>query len=59
MIEASFLDLLACPACPDRPKLTDAGDALVCTTCGRRYPVVDGIPHLLVEEASLPEEGNP
>jgi hypothetical protein len=28
---------------------------LVCTQCGRRYPVQDGIPVMLVEEA----EGGP
>lgn len=57
MIEASFLALLACPACPSRPPLKEERDELVCTACGRRYPVVEGIPHLLVEEATLPDEG--
>jgi len=29
-------------------------DVLTCTSCGRSYPVVDGIPVLLLEEASPP-----
>ena len=50
-----FLDLLECPGC-DRHRplhLTEAKDALHCD-CGRyAYPVRDGIPILLVEEAQL------
>ena len=48
-----FLDLLECPGCDyHRPlKLSAAGDALNCE-CGRYgYPVREGIPILLVEEA--------
>ena len=33
-------------------------DRLVCVKCGRRYPVRDGIPVMLVEEAELPGKGN-
>ncbi|MBS1709439.1 MAG: Trm112 family protein [Armatimonadetes bacterium] len=58
MLDESFLALLACPACDSRPRLEQSGEELVCTVCRRRYPVVDGIPHLLVEEATLPEPGN-
>jgi uncharacterized protein YbaR (Trm112 family) len=34
-------------------------DRLVCLTCRRRYPIEDGIPILLVEEAELPDEDSP
>ena len=50
-----FLDLLECPGCDyHRPvKLSVAGDALNCE-CGRyAFPVRDGIPILLVEEAQV------
>jgi len=49
-------DILACPEC--HGKLLNADDALVCEqTCGSgghrlRFPVVDGIPRLLVDEAT-------
>ncbi len=57
MIDADLLAILACPACDNRPPLSESGDWLVCEQCGRRYPVVNGIPHLLVEEAVGPTTG--
>ncbi len=50
-----FLCLLRCPGCPEkRPvHLTAAEDALLCD-CGKySFPVRDGLPTLLVEEATL------
>jgi uncharacterized protein len=41
--------LLRCPV--DLAELRDEGDALVCTACARRYPVVDGIPDLVPPDA--------
>jgi uncharacterized protein len=55
-IDAQLLDILACPT-DDHAPLRVEGDALVCTSCGRRYPVVDGIPVLLIDEAELPSAG--
>jgi hypothetical protein len=40
---------LACPACLNDLCLEDA--CLVCVTCDRAYPIVDGIPVLIVERA--------
>jgi uncharacterized protein YbaR (Trm112 family) len=47
----SVLELLACPACLGA--LRAGADRLVCTACGRAYPVVDGIPVLIVERAEV------
>lgn len=44
---------LACPACRDALRL-EAG-RMVCAGCGRAYPVVDGIPVLIVERAEGPD----
>jgi uncharacterized protein YbaR (Trm112 family) len=45
-------DLLAILVCPvDHAKVHPDGDFLVCEACGRAYPVRDGIPVMLVEEA--------
>ena len=49
MIDKHLLDILACPAC--KTPVKEEGERLVCVTCGRRYPVKDGIPVMLLEEA--------
>lgn len=49
-IEAeSDLVRLACPACHGELRLEDS--RLLCVSCRRAYPVVDGIPVLIVERA--------
>ncbi|GAB3296280.1 Trm112 family protein [Parasphingorhabdus pacifica] len=56
VLEPRLLEILACP-CPEhgalRPGSTDEpqADWLTCTVCGRSFPVRDGIPVLLLEEA--------
>jgi uncharacterized protein YbaR (Trm112 family) len=43
-------DLLAILVCPvDHNSLAIEGNDLVCASCGRHYPVADGIPNLVVE----------
>jgi uncharacterized protein YbaR (Trm112 family) len=44
------LDRLACPVC--HQKLRAGDNAVICTGCSRRYPVVDGIPVLLANRAN-------
>ena len=39
--------LLRCPFCHVPLDDEDGGAALACGSCGRRYPVADGIPHML------------
>ena len=36
---------------------TPDGVALRCVSCGRRYAIVDDIPVMLVEEATIEPEG--
>ena len=55
MIDPALLDVLACPAC--HAKVALEGERLVCAQCGRRYPIRDGIPVMLVEEAELAGHG--
>lgn len=47
-----WIDQLACPACQGELQFT--ADCATCTSCGRVYPVEDGIPVLIVERAILP-----
>ncbi len=46
--------LFACPAC--HGDLTKAGEAYTCGSCGRSYPILQGLPHLLLDEARLGSE---
>ncbi|MFH1478363.1 MAG: Trm112 family protein [Candidatus Omnitrophota bacterium] len=49
MIDKKLLDILACPACKTGVELKE--DKIYCSKCGRSYPVRDGIPIMLIEEA--------
>jgi uncharacterized protein YbaR (Trm112 family) len=58
-LDPRLLEILACPS-PDHAPLRvgtendpDA-EVLTCTSCGRRFPVVDGVPVLLLDEALPP-----
>ena len=56
MIKKELLEILACPLCKTEVKLEN--DRIVCTNCGRRYPVRDDIPVMLIDEAELPQGQN-
>ncbi len=55
LIDPSLAAILVCPV--DKADLIEDEDAskLVCQQCGRRYPVRDGIPIMLIDQA----EGGP
>ena len=53
-VDPALLEILACPDCKKPLKADDAAGELVCTGCGLAYPVRDGIPVLLVDEARKP-----
>jgi uncharacterized protein YbaR (Trm112 family) len=46
--------LLACPACRAPLAASPEGAALACDSCGRVYPVAEGIPRLTLEDAVNP-----
>lgn len=48
MIRKELLDILACPSCKTKVELRE--DMLVCERCGRRYPIDNDIPVMLIEE---------
>jgi uncharacterized protein YbaR (Trm112 family) len=56
MMDEELLGILVCPACKADVKL-ECG-RIVCTKCGRRYPIKDNIPIMLVDEAELPGQDN-
>jgi uncharacterized protein YbaR (Trm112 family) len=47
LIDEKLLAILACPACQGDVVLKE--NKIVCTRCQRIYPIVDGIPVLLVD----------
>ncbi len=52
-IDPDLIERLVCPL--TRSKLRQEGDELVAEAGGLRYPIRDGIPVMLVDEATLPE----
>jgi uncharacterized protein YbaR (Trm112 family) len=58
-IEPKLLEILACPLCKTEVRPTADGLGLTCVTCRRRYPIVDDIPVMLIEEATIEPEPRP
>lgn len=55
-LDPALVDLLVCPACHGAIEYKDRRHVIICTECGRHYPVRDNIPVMLVEEATRPEK---
>jgi uncharacterized protein len=51
MIPQDLLDILVCPVCKKPLALKNEGQILKCGECRRAYPIRDGIPILLADEA--------
>ena len=56
MLSKELLRVLACPVCKGRVRLKD--EKIVCIQCGRIYPIREGIPVMLEEEAEIENEDN-
>jgi hypothetical protein len=54
MISQELLEILRCPMDHGQSRLDAAADGLVCQRCRLKFPVKEGIPCMLVEEAELP-----
>ncbi len=52
-LDPQLLAILVCPL--TRSPLRQEGDELVAQAGGLRYPIKDGIPILLIDEAKLPD----
>jgi uncharacterized protein len=53
-VDAELLAILACPL--DKQPVKREGEYLVCQECQRHYPIRDGIPVMLIDEALTPEQ---
>ena len=55
-LHPELLEILACPDAHHTPLVYDEpGQTLTCPECGRVYPIIDGLPELLLEDASRSE----
>ena len=52
-VDPRLLEILRCPPCGQAVTELPDGSGLSCPACRRVYPVVDGIPVMLVEEARI------
>jgi hypothetical protein len=54
-LDPHLVSLLACPDTHHAPlDYDEAAQTLTCTECGRVFPIRDGIPVLLLDEATPP-----
>ena len=53
-VDPELLAILACPL--DKQPVTREGNYLVCQECQRHYPIRDGIPVMLIDEALTPDQ---
>ena len=52
-VSPDLLQILVCPL--GKSELELDGDRLICKRCGPAFSIKDGIPIMLIEEATLPE----
>jgi uncharacterized protein YbaR (Trm112 family) len=55
LIAPELLAIMQCPACAGDLSERPEPAALVCGSCGRAYPVRDGVPIMLLDEAESPD----
>lgn len=53
-LDERLLEILVCPDCRGDVEYKDRRKVIICQKCGLQYPVRDGIPVMLVEEAKAP-----
>ena len=56
-LSPSLLAILACPLCMTEVKLTADEKGLKCVSCQRVFPIRDGIPVMITDEARELQDG--
>jgi uncharacterized protein YbaR (Trm112 family) len=56
VLTEEFVEMMICPACRGKVRLKEDASAIKCVACGRAYPIRNGIPAMIVEEATLEDE---
>jgi uncharacterized protein YbaR (Trm112 family) len=54
-IDKQLLEILVCPVCKAELEVKPDASGLKCVECRRVYPVREGIPVMLVDEAQVEE----
>ena len=54
MVKKELIEIMCCPEC--KGDVEEKAGKIVCLKCGRRYPIKDDIPIMLVEESELPDD---
>jgi uncharacterized protein YbaR (Trm112 family) len=50
-IDKELLEILCCPQCKGEIRLTGNEDGFICEACKLKYPIKDGIPVMLIDQA--------
>jgi uncharacterized protein YbaR (Trm112 family) len=53
MISPDLLEILVCPACRSKLDYSEPKQTLACVLCRRVYPIRDGLPVLLIDQATI------
>jgi len=53
-LDSRLLEILCCPSCREPVRQLAGDDGVECVACRRVYPIIDGIPVMIVEESRLP-----
>ncbi len=56
-LDERLLAILVCPDCKGDVEYKERRHVVLCVACGLRYPVRDGIPVMLVDEATRSRVG--
>ena len=52
-LSPDLLEILVCPACRAKLDYSEPRQTLTCTACQRVYPIRDGLPILLIDQARI------
>lgn len=55
-LSKELLEILVCPKCKGNIEEVENGSYLICKACKLKYPIKEGIPIMLIEEAQKVEE---
>ncbi|OIO53640.1 MAG: hypothetical protein COX57_02505 [Alphaproteobacteria bacterium CG_4_10_14_0_2_um_filter_63_37] len=58
LVDPKLLEILVCPQCKGKVTVNAKASRLECPACNLAYPVRDGIPVMLVDEAAPLESDN-